>query len=104
MDGLELYVLDAAHLFYRDGGPYAAPDGYDWWDNPERFAALCWMGARLAHEGHLHGWQPDVVHAHDWQGGFTPVYMQRVGRGPSCRLGDDDPQYRLSPARPARSW
>lgn len=79
VDGLELYVLDAAHLFYRDGGPYAAPDGFDWWDNPERFAALCWMAARLANEGHLHGWQPDVVHAHDWQAGFTPVYMQRTG-------------------------
>ncbi|SFD05051.1 glycogen synthase GlgA [Tropicimonas isoalkanivorans] len=77
--GLELYVLDAAHLFYRDGGPYAAPDGYDWWDNTERFAALCWMAARLCNEGHLHGWKPDVLQAHDWQGGFAPVYLQRMG-------------------------
>lgn len=77
--GLELYVLDAAHLFYRNGGPYAAPDGFDWWDNAERFAALCWMGARLCSEGHLHGWQPDVLQAHDWQAGFAPVYMQRIG-------------------------
>ncbi len=76
---LELYVLDAAHLFYRGGGPYAAPDGYDWWDNSERFAALCWMGARLANEGQIHGWKPDVVQAHDWQAGLTPVYMQRLG-------------------------
>ncbi|MDV7145072.1 glycogen synthase GlgA [Tropicimonas sp. TH_r6] len=76
---LELYVLDASHLYYRDGGPYAAPDGFDWWDNPERFAALCWIGARLANEGQIHGWKPDVVHAHDWQGGLTPVYMQRLG-------------------------
>ncbi|WP_068110513.1 glycogen synthase GlgA [Tropicimonas marinistellae] len=78
-EGLDLYVLDAAHLFYRDGGPYAAPDGYDWWDNPQRFAALCWMAARLCNEGHLHGWQPDVLQAHDWQGGLAPVYMQRLG-------------------------
>ncbi|MFD0979462.1 glycogen synthase GlgA [Tropicimonas aquimaris] len=77
--GLELYVLDAAHLFYREGGPYAAPDGYDWWDNAERFAALCWMGARLCAEGHLHGWKPDVLQAHDWQGGLAPVYLQRMG-------------------------
>ncbi|MFV0335135.1 MAG: glycogen synthase GlgA [Tropicimonas sp.] len=75
----QLYVLDAAHLFYRGGGPYAAPDGYDWWDNPERFAALSWMGARLANEGQIHGWKPDVVQAHDWQAGLTPVYMQRLG-------------------------
>ncbi len=77
--GLDMYVLDAAHLFYRDGGPYAAPDGFDWWDNAERFAALCWMAARLCAEGHLHGWQPDVLHAHDWQGGLAPVYLQRMG-------------------------
>ena len=25
--GLDVYVLDAEHLYYRDGGPYAAPDG-----------------------------------------------------------------------------
>ncbi|RYH11159.1 glycogen synthase GlgA [Tropicimonas sp. IMCC6043] len=77
--GHKLYVLDASHLFWRDGGPYAAPDGYEWWDNAERFAALSWIAARLAHESDQKGWKPDVVQAHDWQGGFAPVYMQRLG-------------------------
>ncbi|PRY26061.1 starch synthase [Aliiruegeria haliotis] len=76
--GLDLYVLDAAHLFYRDGGPYAAPDGFDWWDNAERFAALSWMAATIATDG-IGGWKPDVLHAHDWQGGLAPVYLQRLG-------------------------
>lgn len=76
--GLDVYVLDAAHLFYRDGGPYAAPDGFDWWDNAERFAALCWMAAELCTWG-ADGWHPDILHAHDWQGGLAPVYLQRLG-------------------------
>ncbi|MFV0358878.1 glycogen synthase GlgA [Tropicimonas sp.] len=76
--GLDVYVLDAAHLFYRNGGPYAAPDGFDWWDNPERFAALSWMAAQICTYGAA-GWKPDILHTHDWQGGFAPVYLQRLG-------------------------
>ena len=38
--GLNLLVLDAAHLFVRDGGPYGDARGKDWPDNWMRFAAL----------------------------------------------------------------
>ncbi|WP_116131351.1 glycogen synthase GlgA [Tropicimonas sp. IMCC34043] len=76
--GLDVYVLDAAHLFYREGGPYAAPDGFDWWDNADRFAALDWVAAQLCTYGAA-GWKPDVLQAHDWQGGFAAVYLQRLG-------------------------
>jgi starch synthase len=38
--GLDLYVLDAPHLYARPGGPYAGPDGVEFADNPIRFAAL----------------------------------------------------------------
>ena len=44
--GLDLFVLDAPHLYARPGGPYAAPDGSDWPDNPFRFAALGASGRR----------------------------------------------------------
>ena len=72
--GLALLVLEAPHLFDRAGGPYNAPDGSDWGDNPQRFAALCQAGVAVA-RGALAGWRPDVVHAHDWQAGFVPAYL-----------------------------
>src|SRR6202163_3130800 len=37
---LDLFVLDAPHLFARPGNPYVGPDGTDWPDNARRFAAL----------------------------------------------------------------
>ena len=77
--GLRLYLVDAPHLFERDGGIYNA-GGRDWPDNPERFAALSWFAARLAAEGDGE-WLPELLHAHDWQGGFAPVYL--AGRRPS---------------------
>ena len=83
VDGLEVMLLDAPHLFDRLGGPYASPTG-DWGDNPQRFAALSWVAARIAREGATDGWKPDVLHVHDWQAGFAPAYLayggsERVG-------------------------
>ncbi len=77
VQGLELFVLDAPHLFDRDGGIYVDATGQDWPDNPERFAALCRAAAEIA-KGAA-GWKPDVVHGHDWQAGLTPEYMQKLG-------------------------
>jgi starch synthase len=77
--GLDLFVLDAPHLFARPGGPYAGRDGRDWPDNPFRFAALCQIAARLA-LGEYPRFRPDVVHAHDWQAGLTAAYLAYDGR------------------------
>ena len=71
--GLDLLVLDAPHLFGREGNPYAGPDG-DWRDNPQRFAALAQAAARIGF-GALPGYRPEVVHAHDWQAGLVPAYL-----------------------------
>ena len=38
--GLELIAIDAPHLYDRPGNPYLGPDGKDWPDNAQRFAAL----------------------------------------------------------------
>lgn len=76
--GLDLFVLDAPHLFARAGGPYAGPDGREWPDNPFRFAALSQMGARLA-RGEYPQFAPDIVHAHDWQAGLTAAYLAYDG-------------------------
>ncbi|MDQ3558592.1 MAG: glycogen/starch synthase, partial [Pseudomonadota bacterium] len=45
--GLDLYALDAPHLYRRPGNPYVDATGQDWPDNAERFAALCQAAARL---------------------------------------------------------
>jgi starch synthase len=73
--GLDLLVLDAPHLFAREGGLYADAEGRDWPDNPERFAALSWIGSEIA-GGAMACWQPDILHGHDWQAGFAPWYMR----------------------------
>jgi len=78
--GLDLLVLEAPHLFDRAGTPYLDLAGHDWPDNPERFAALSWMAARIATEG-VGGWRPEVLHLHDWQAGLTPVYLRARGNG-----------------------
>ena len=74
VDGLEVMLLDAPHLYDRPGGPYGSPTG-DWGDNPQRFAALSWVASRMAREGAGDGWKPDVLHVHDWQAGFAPAYL-----------------------------
>jgi starch synthase len=79
---LALFVLDAPHLFNRPGSPYLGPDGHDWPDNAQRFAALSWVAAEIG-SGAL-GWTPDVIHAHDWQAGLAPAYLHYKG-GPRPR-------------------
>lgn len=76
----DLLVVDAPHLYARAGSIYLGPDGRDWPDNPERFAGLCWMAARIAEAG-VNGWTPDVIHGHDWQGGLVPEYLRSLVAG-----------------------
>ena len=78
--GLELFVLDAPHLFDRPGNPYVGPDGGDWPDNAQRFAALARMAADIG-LGAVPGWVPQAVHCHDWQTGLTPAYLALAGGG-----------------------
>ncbi len=77
--GLKLFVLDAPHLFTRPGNPYSAPDGRDWPDNAQRFAALSYAAFLLA-QGAVPGFVPDVVHAHDWQAALLPAYLHYAGK------------------------
>ena len=78
--GLQMLLLDAPHLYDREGGPYGGPAG-DWADNAQRFAALSWVAARIAREGLLDGWSPDILHVHDWQAGYAPAYLAYGGSG-----------------------
>ncbi len=76
--GLTLYVVRAPHLYERDGTIYLDATGQDWADNPRRFAALSWMATRVSVEGDG-DWRADVLHAHDWQAGFAPLYLPPGG-------------------------
>ncbi|MEP6970743.1 MAG: glycogen synthase GlgA, partial [Betaproteobacteria bacterium] len=73
--GLPAYVIDAPHLYRREGNPYLDATGAEWSDNLQRFALLGWVAAHLA-SGELDGsWAPDLVHAHDWHAALACAYM-----------------------------
>lgn len=73
--GLDVIVIEAPALYDRPGNPYLSPDGWDWPDNWKRFAALGWTAAELA-MGLVDGYNPQVIHAHDWQAGLAPAYIK----------------------------
>ena len=71
--GLALLVVDAPHLYRRDGNPYLGSDGKEWPDNGVRFAGL---GAAAAAMAVGQAGEPfDIVHAHDWQAAMAVVYL-----------------------------
>jgi starch synthase len=77
-EDMELLVLDCPALFYRQGGPYVDGHGHDHTDNWKRFAVLSNIAAQVA-GGLLPGWQPAVVHTHDWQAALTSAYIRAAG-------------------------
>ncbi len=81
--GLDLFVLDAPHLYDRPGNPYLDPNGKDWADNAFRYAALAKVAAELA-RGLLDVYRPAILHLHDWQAGLAPVYLH-FAEGPRPR-------------------
>jgi starch synthase len=76
---LDLFVIDAPHLFARPGNPYTSPHGTDWPDNGVRFAALARIAADIGLAA-VPSFAPDVVHAHDWQAGLTHAYLNYSDR------------------------
>ena len=85
--GYEVWWVDAAHLFDRPG-LYGTPEG-DFEDNALRFATLARAGLLAARRL---DWEPDVIHAHDWQGALAPVFVDAdpatgpAGSGPATVL------------------
>jgi starch synthase len=73
---LDVIAIDAPHLFGRPGNPYQGPGGIDWPDNAFRFAALGRVAASLA-LGQAAGFQPDILHLHDWQAGLAAAYLRQ---------------------------
>ncbi|WP_217358849.1 glycogen synthase GlgA [Ruegeria sp. HKCCA0235A] len=84
--GVSLLLVDAPHLYDRPGQIYLNEAGLDWKDNHLRFGLLSWLGAEIGRAG-IDSWRPDVLHAHDWQAGLTPVYARASGAAtPPCIL------------------
>jgi len=68
-------VVDCPPLFDRAGNPYVSASGQDWPDNAERFAVFARVAALLAQDALDLGWQPAVVHTHDWQTGLVAAFL-----------------------------
>jgi len=68
--GVPVYVVDVPALYDHPGNPYAERG-----DSHFKAAALSWVAAQMGIHGDNAGWQPQVVHAHDWQAGLTPMYL-----------------------------
>lgn len=78
-NGVGIYLIDAPHLYWREGNPYHDMWYNDYTDNYKRFALLAWVGAELA-TGLDFWWQAEVVHSHDWHAGLTSAYLANKGR------------------------
>jgi starch synthase len=84
--GIPTYFLVNDHYYDREG-LYGTAE-VDYWDNCERFIFLC-RGALEGLAALAAGperWQPQVIHANDWQTGLIPVYLRTLYR--------DDPALR----------
>jgi starch synthase len=77
---LKLWLIDAPYLYAREGDPYRDVHGRDFGDNAWRFGCFSEAVYRLG-MGAV-GWQPDVVHANDWQTGPALSWLSTEARRP----------------------
>lgn len=71
--GVEMYFVDHAQYFFRDG-LYCTSKG-DYPDNDRRFT---FFQKAILETLKITGFTPDVVHCHDWQTGLIPVYLKTL--------------------------
>jgi starch synthase len=75
--GVPVILLRMDHLYAREG-LYQDAKGRDYEDNAIRFASLSAAAVKIA-EGIRGLKKPDIVHAHDWHSGLTPLLMKEAG-------------------------
>ncbi|MEM1215717.1 MAG: glycogen synthase GlgA [Bacteroidota bacterium] len=71
-DGVSAYFIESWSYFGREG-VYNDRNNRDFRDNPERFAFFTRAALQLCIDRQ---WQPDVIHAHDWQTALAPAYLK----------------------------
>ena len=69
------YFIDYEDLYGRDG-IYGSAAGDAFGDNLKRFGLLSHAALAL---GRFIGWEPQVIHAHDWPAALTPYLAHRQG-------------------------
>lgn len=70
---VHLYFIQRDEFFDRSG-LYGTPEG-DYFDNAERF--IFFSRAVLELNTSI-GFQPHIIHCHDWQTGLVPVYLKSI--------------------------
>ncbi|MDR5800922.1 glycogen synthase GlgA [Caballeronia sp. LZ001] len=75
--GVPVLMLRCDALYARTG-LYQDAQGRDYPDNAVRFATLSAAAVRIA-QGIKGVKKPDIVHAHDWHTGLTPLLMKDAG-------------------------
>lgn len=75
--GVPVYFVRHDPSFHR-AGLYQSPSAEDYPDNAERFALFCRAVLEVCRRVDF---QPDVLHAHDWQTALLPVYLKTTLRG-----------------------
>ncbi|MCI8576838.1 MAG: glycogen synthase GlgA [Lachnospiraceae bacterium] len=78
--GIMEYVYEGVTFYFIDNEAYfngAKPYG-DWFYDLEKFSFFCLASLSALP---VIGFQPDLVHCHDWQTGLIPVYLKERFRG-----------------------
>jgi starch synthase len=71
-EGVPIYFIDFDHYFGR-WGLYHDSDYNDYLDNARRFGFLTRAALQFCRDT---GFEPDIVHAHDWQAALASAYLK----------------------------
>lgn len=80
--GARAWILDCPELYGREGGLYLDPQGKEWEDNPLRFGYFSQVGGCLASQRSPLPFQPEILHAHDWQGALAAAHAASASSSP----------------------
>ncbi len=80
---IKTWLIDYPPAYDRPGNPYQNSPGVDWPDNAARFALLARVAVAIAQGIKRLRWQPDIVHAHDWQAGLAPALLSLEAARPA---------------------
>jgi len=77
IDGVQYYLIDCPEFFDREGLYQDPATGSDYPDNHLRYAGFSLAALELIKRL---GPPPEIIHCHDWQTAFVPVYLQTTYR------------------------